>query len=197
MIEAEEKQTSISNVDKNTFARFAEFIYRGDYNVAEALIVLDNLDTERRRSESDSPRPLEVEAAEPPPPAPAADPLPPDEDYWPPSRNSKKKRKRDIQIPIRNRLPLFADFSLPAVDNISFPEIHDHETVSDTGLMYDYAKTLCHVQLYVFAKKYQINDLKDLVIRKLQARCCEVPAIGNAARYAYIRRRSKISAGRG
>jgi hypothetical protein len=50
MIEAEEKQTSISNVDKNTFARFAEFIYRGDYNVAEALVVLDNLDTERRRS---------------------------------------------------------------------------------------------------------------------------------------------------
>jgi hypothetical protein len=81
MIEAEQKQTSISDVDKDTFARFAEFIYGGDYNVAEALIVLDDLDTERRRSESDSPRPLEVEAAEPPPPAPAADPSPPDEDY--------------------------------------------------------------------------------------------------------------------
>jgi hypothetical protein len=170
MMKAEEKQTFISNVDKDTFARFAEFIYGGDYNVAEALIVLDNLDTERRRSESDSPRPLEIDVEEipdPPSPEDAADPPPLDENDWSPPRNSKKKRKRGIQIPVRNRLPPFADFSLPAVDNVSFPEIHDHEAVSDTGLMYDYAEALCHVQLYVFAEKYQINDLKDLVIRKL------------------------------
>jgi hypothetical protein len=56
MMEAEEKQTFISDVDKDTFARFAEFIYGGDYNVAEALIVLDDLDTERRRSESVAPK---------------------------------------------------------------------------------------------------------------------------------------------
>jgi hypothetical protein len=95
---------------------------------------------------------LEVDAEEipdPPPPEDAADPPPLDENDWSPPRNS------------------FADFSLPAVDNVSFPEIHDHEAVSDTGLMYDYAEALCHVQLYVFAEKYQINDLKDLVIRKL------------------------------
>jgi hypothetical protein len=30
MMEAKEKQTSISDVDKDTFARFAEFIYWGD-----------------------------------------------------------------------------------------------------------------------------------------------------------------------
>jgi hypothetical protein len=185
MMEAEEKQTFISDVDKDTFARFAEFIYGGDYNVAEALIVLDDLDTERRRSESDSPRPLEIDveeipdppspedaadppspedaadppspedAADPPSPEDAADPPPLDENDWSPPRNSKKKRKRGIQIPVRNRLPPFADFSLPAVDNVSFPEIHDHEAVSDTGLMYDYAEALCHVQLYVFAEKYQ------------------------------------------
>jgi hypothetical protein len=158
MMEAEEKQTFISDVDKDTFARFAEFIYGGDYNVAEALIVLDDLDTERRRSESDSPRPLEIDVEEipdPPSPEDAADPPPLDENDWSPPRNSKKKRKRGIQIPVRNRLPPFADFSLPAVDNVSFPEIHDHEAVSDTGLMYDYAEALCHVQLYVFAEKYQ------------------------------------------
>jgi hypothetical protein len=51
-------------VDKDTFARFAEFIYGGDYNVAEALIVFDNLDIKRRRSESDSSRLLEIKAAD-------------------------------------------------------------------------------------------------------------------------------------
>jgi hypothetical protein len=39
---------------KDTFARFVEFIYGGDYNVTEALIVFDDLDAERRRSESDN-----------------------------------------------------------------------------------------------------------------------------------------------
>jgi hypothetical protein len=139
MIEAEEKQTSISDVDKDTFARFAKFIYKDDYNVAEALIILDDLDTERRRSESDFPKPLEVDVEEipdPPPPEDAVDPPPLDENDW---------SKRGIQIPVRNRLPPFADFSLSAVDNVSFPEIHDYDAASDTGLIYDYAEALCHV----------------------------------------------------
>jgi hypothetical protein len=81
----------------------------------------------------------------------------------------KKKRKRGIQIPVRNRLPPFADFSLPSVNKVSFPKINDSEAGSDTGLMYDYAEALCHVRLYVFAEQYQINGLKDLVRCKLHS----------------------------
>jgi hypothetical protein len=114
MKEAQEKQTSISDVDKDTFARFAEFIYGSDYNVAEALIIVDDFDTESRRSESDSPRPLEVDAEAIPadfpsaedasadPPLPEgdvpADPPPPEEDGWSLHPDSKTKSKRGTQI---------------------------------------------------------------------------------------------------
>jgi hypothetical protein len=51
-------------VDKDTFARFTEFIYKDNYNVAEALIIFNNLDIKRRRFESDFSRLLEVEVAD-------------------------------------------------------------------------------------------------------------------------------------
>ena len=34
--------------------------------------------------------------------------------------------------------------------------------------MSDYAEALCHVQLYVFADRYQVNALKDMAIHKLR-----------------------------
>ena len=51
-------------MDKDTFARFVKFIYRGDYNVAEALIIFNNLNIKMRRSESFSFRLLKVDAAD-------------------------------------------------------------------------------------------------------------------------------------
>src|SRR6266511_1184519 len=66
IMQAEEKQTSINNMDKNTFTRFVKFIYKNDYNVAEALIIFNNLNTKRRRSESPSPKSLKVDAVDPP-----------------------------------------------------------------------------------------------------------------------------------
>jgi hypothetical protein len=53
-------------MDKDTFARFAEFIYKNDYNVAEALIIFNNLNTKRRYSESLFPKLLKIDAADPP-----------------------------------------------------------------------------------------------------------------------------------
>ena len=44
MKESQENRTRLNNVDSDTFARFAEFIYSGDYNTAEARIVLDDVD---------------------------------------------------------------------------------------------------------------------------------------------------------
>jgi len=49
-------------VDWDTFTRFAEFIYGGDYNTAQACVVLDEARVEIPRAESDSPK---AEAAYP------------------------------------------------------------------------------------------------------------------------------------
>jgi hypothetical protein len=173
MREAEEKQTSLTGVDEGTFARFAEFIYGGDYNVAEPLIVLDNWETERDNPGSDSPQPVEAapaeetsETSETPAVPPPQDEVP-DAHDWTLRHDSKKKRKREIQIPIRRRLSPFARHSLPLIDKVSFPKINDPEAKSDTELMYDYAETLCHVRLYIFAEQYQVDALKDLAICKL------------------------------
>ncbi len=155
-MQAEEKQTSINNMDKNTFTRFVKFIYKNDYNVAEALIIFNNLNTKRRRSESPSPKSLKVDAVDPPylNDILTTNPPPQTKIINHSLVTPKKNRKRDIQIPIRNRLPSFANFSFPTIDNISFPEIYDHGAVSDIGLIYNYTKALCHVQLYIFTEKY-------------------------------------------
>jgi len=171
MREAEEKQSFLRDVDEETFAWFAEFICGGDYNASKPLIVLNQWEAEWHSCGRDSPpepAAAEVFPAEeiPPDPPPQEEDRP---DNWTLRYGSKTKRKRDIRIPIRKRLSLFADFSLPQIDKVSFPKINDGENGSDIGLIYDYAEAFCHVRLYMFAEQYQIKDLKDLVMCKLHS----------------------------
>lgn len=168
MKEAEEKQTCLSNVDEDSFARFAEFIYGGDYNADVPLIVLDGLEFKRDNAGSESPKSAE-EAREESVAIPPRSYEESESGGSEPSHDSKKRRKRGNQIPIRKRLGSFSNFTLPSIDKVSFPEIDDPEAGSDTGLMYDYAEALCHVRLYVFAEQYQINKLKDLALCKLHS----------------------------
>jgi hypothetical protein len=107
MKEAEEKQTSLSNVDEDTFARFAEFIYGGNYNATEPLIVLDIPETERSHFESNSPKLSEAVAVEDdfPAEAPAEADSPPAEevmlDEWSfghsPKRNANEVSRSQFE----------------------------------------------------------------------------------------------------
>src|SRR5437773_611784 len=89
MREAEEKQTSLRDVDEDTFIRFAEFIYGSDYNVAEPLIVPDNSEIERGNAGGDFPPLVEIaEHATEEPPEPSEFPM------WGMTPIGKKRPKR-------------------------------------------------------------------------------------------------------
>jgi hypothetical protein len=176
MKESQEHRTRLEYVDSDTFTRFAEFIYGGDYNTAEARVVLDDAEVEKPRAESDIPEAEEVHLFDPPPP-----PEPETETsyqealedvvelQWPVGWTFREQRARGGKIPIQKQLPPLASlatFSLPTNNNVSFPKIADAKIRND-ALMYDYTEAFCHVRLYAFAEQYQINDLKNLVLRKL------------------------------
>lgn len=54
MKESQENRGPLNNVDSDTSTRFAEFIYGGDYNTAEALVVLNGVEGKKPHPESDS-----------------------------------------------------------------------------------------------------------------------------------------------
>ncbi|OQV10665.1 BTB/POZ domain-containing protein [Cladophialophora immunda] len=165
MKEAEEGKARLSNVDEHTFARFAEFIYGGNYNADEALIVLDDAEPESETARSETPK-LADEVRETSPVSQRGES--PNSENW--ARPKKKdKRKRGDKILIRRHLESFSEFAIPSIEKVSFPEINISETESDTGLTYDYTEALCHVRLYVFAEQYQIHKLKDLVLCRLHS----------------------------
>jgi hypothetical protein len=177
MREAEEKQTCVADVDEDTFVRFAEFIYGGDYNVAKPLVVLDDLAAEEDSSGKNNAQEVEAavveeSAAQPvveiidviDGAAPTTDDAWGDWGIWAPV---KKKKKREIKTPVRDTLLPFADYYLPSVDRILFLKLDDSNAEIDWDSMYDYTEALCHIRLYVFAERYQVDALKDLVIRKL------------------------------
>lgn len=90
----------------------------------------------------------------------------PTEPEWSFGLKSKKKRTRGGKVPIQYQLlPLasLATFPLPANSDVPFPKIID-DKIRNNALMYD---AFCHVRLYAFAEQYQIQDLMNLVLRKL------------------------------
>jgi BTB/POZ domain len=175
MKESQEHRARLSNVDTDTFTRFAEFIYGGDYNAAEAGTVLDDVETEETREESESLSARQAylldSATEDAPPAEDA---PPDEVPGLDSALSfgfTSKHNRGRKIRIRKQLQSLASlaaFPIPDKKDISFPKIDDATFKNDSELLYDYTEALCHVRLYAFAEQYQVQDLKNLVLHKLQ-----------------------------
>jgi hypothetical protein len=173
MKDSQENRTRLSNVDWDTFTRFAEFIYGGDYNAPKVCVVLGDAEVEKPRAEIDSPkagagypfgRPAQTE--DPFDKAQEEDAEP----EWLSGWTSKKKRlTRGGRIPIQKQLPplaTLADFLLPANNSLFFPKIGDTKSRND-ALMCDFTEAFCHVRLYAFAEHYQVKSLKNLALRKL------------------------------
>lgn len=174
MREASEGRARLEEVDHETFTRFAEYLYGGDYNPAEALIVLEQKDPEDASCDA-SPR--EPVAEEPPEEFPndiTFDEPVGVEDGWAPFSLSSKKKKKKEKHGKKSRnpkqvLPLeaLADFPLSRIKTECFPYLHNKSARNDDDLMYDYSEVLSHVKLYAFAEKYQMDILKKLVLSKL------------------------------
>jgi hypothetical protein len=118
--EAQENRTGPNHVDGNKFARFAEFIYGGDYHAAEALAVLYDVETEKPRAERSSPGAEEDFPTDPSPRIGAFSPPGDAVIDWSIPHKYKKKRNR-VKVPIRNQPSPLADLSLPSIDKVFSP----------------------------------------------------------------------------
>jgi hypothetical protein len=136
MQEAKGQQASLEDVDEDTFTRFGEFLYGGNYNVTKPTVV------DQPRSEGGDSKS-------------ASQQLP------------SKRKKQDNRTRAQERFLGFANLQLPTVDKDSFPVIESSGVEKNTSKMYDYSQAFCHVHLYTFAEKYQINSLKNLILCNL------------------------------
>ncbi|ETI24788.1 hypothetical protein G647_04158 [Cladophialophora carrionii CBS 160.54] len=161
MLEAERKFAVFNDVDEDTFIRFMEFAYTGDYSVAEPAVVLPppDLDVENgdgSRGGADSPI---LDASDAYLPADPPEEARSEEPYFgfrpPRAKKDKKKRNTDLW-----------DFGASrAIVRSSSP----WRPTSNTDDSEDYTLVfLCHAKLYVFADKYSIGPLLDLVLLKLR-----------------------------
>lgn len=185
MRESRERFATISDVNEETFARFVEFMYTGDYNspqpepVQKASTCTNDFDDEQNASvqgtaggivpqERDTP----TEPYEEPMPGPVPEPAEPEFDPWGTFAGSKKDRKKkkpttSIPAPSHDQ----ASSKLPAPDisvSVTCPLFTSSKICRNVIGRNDYtAVFFCHAQLYVLADKYSVGPLKILSSERL------------------------------
>ncbi|OCT52813.1 hypothetical protein CLCR_10533 [Cladophialophora carrionii] len=182
MLEAERKFAVFDDVDEETFIRFMEFAYTGDYSVAEPAVVLPPPEPDvdnggGSRGGADSPV---LDASDAYLPAEAPEEARSEEPYFdfrsPRAKKDKKKRNPDpfdfgagepaAPEPRKSKGELlWESFQDQAIVRSSSP----WRPTANTDDFEDYTLVfLCHAKLYVFADKYSIGPLLDLVLQKLR-----------------------------
>lgn len=180
MRESQERFASIPDVDEATFARFAEYMYTGDYNTPqpvrsqEALETAQGFETNNGKDNMHAPDVQEAPAEPEPEPEPAYDvPQPleepietdPWEGYHPLSTKDKKRRKqRESAMAVRDSPPssklpgLNLDVAVVSpLPSSSLMKRHDNTDRNDYTAVF-----FCHAKLYVLAEKYGVEHLKKL-----------------------------------
>jgi len=193
MAEAHEGRAWLEDTDEETFIRFGEYLYTGDYTPAEPIILLAHPQIEQESNDvktqmilehdaiNDNSSPITIEA-----PGVRIDQLPEAPfarvSDWDNSRSKKKKReKKQARAvlswdsdegpetsktgPPRSKRELLWDEFIESTDT------HDRDPrrSSNEGPCEDYRRVfLCHAQLYVFADKYDIRPLSKLSLSKLR-----------------------------
>lgn len=172
MGEASEGKATIKDIEEDTFMRFCQFAYTGDYTTPE----FTHIPTTELPCTSDSdlpvvepepvvespepePEPVEVPAAREPEPEPAEDI---------PSRGQPvrklKKNKVSKSILMRRKLDnLVYETETSRADSTARCEVRQNSDPTE-----DYTPVfLGHAQLYVFAEQWGIDVLKTLALSKL------------------------------
>lgn len=172
MRELQERIASISDVDEATFARFAEFIYTGDFNAPplvrsqEALETVPNNETNNDKDNTHAP---DIQEAPPEPEPPLDVPAEPVElDPWEGSymsKKDKKKRKQKESAMVIRHERLTSKLPQPDLDVAVILPLPTSSTVDhqDGTEQNDYtAVFFCHAKLYVLAETYGVEQLKKL-----------------------------------
>ena len=177
--EAEKGRAILTHVDEQTFVRFSQYAYTGDYDAAEHEIILDssvidhtdesrsNLDTEDGNDGNMTDEPaLAVEVIEvPTEPAVGYDelfPRDPDDYNW--KGNLKREKKRQTK-PLSMRSKFWDRFK----ENEHAFHVKLFDPRPNSEECEDYSEVfLSHARLYVFGDTYDIAPLRKLALHKLQ-----------------------------
>lgn len=169
MEEAQSGRVTLEDVDEDTFARFAQFVYTGDYMPA-AHVLLEPEAFAPPETEDDTNEILQVDSSHPEmieEEIPCEVPVP--DNGWGFGFSSKKGKKsgnKSKKWRSTPRLP-FHDRKYPLpTSSTCFKE--KCETRANTSALEDYTPVfLGHTRLYAFAEKYGIESLKSVVLHKL------------------------------
>ena len=153
MKEAQENTAKLPNIDPSTFFRFAEYIYRGNYNVPGPV----RTEIENAGSQAvDHTTSFERSTASLPP---------------------LSRRKVAYNQPFSPRIVKlggFGAFPLPPVSVKTFPTILE-PCVADESVQQDFTEAICcHARVYVMADYFQAQGLRDLAICKMHRTLKEV-----------------------
>ncbi|EXJ60379.1 hypothetical protein A1O7_04531 [Cladophialophora yegresii CBS 114405] len=183
MVEAEREFAVFDDVEEKTFIRFMEFAYTGDYSVAEPVVVphqpdIDVENGEDSRGGSVSPKMTDDPDAYPPDVLEEVQVEEPDFDFPPPPRKKDKKKRITDPWAFSGDEPaapeppkkskgeqLWESFQDEAI--VRAPSPWRPTTNSDDSEDYTLV-FLCHAKLYVFADKYSVEPLLNLVLQKLR-----------------------------
>ena len=153
MKEAQTGTVTWEDVDEDTFARWAQFVYTGDYPPPSCSIV---------------PEPTAVAKDALPPPEPEREE---DVDLDWGTGSSKKRKELKKRGQATDRIP-FHDlvYPIPSLSKfVDMCKVRPNESPTE-----DYTPVfLGHARLYAFAEKWDIRPLKALVLHKLHATLCE------------------------
>jgi hypothetical protein len=156
MREAKEGIAIIDDVDEDTFACFAEFIYSGNYDSTDPKAV--------------SAKAFSEECEEGPYSMPSSDPERIFSTFAP---LSKKNRKEDPKRVVKKFIE-FADIPLPTYTTTPFPAIVDaaspplEPAAEESYTGYDFTDVLLrHARVYTLADRFQTQALKDLALCKM------------------------------
>ena len=191
MLEAKEGCALLEHVDEQTFVRFSQYAYTGDYLAADPDILLDSsMIASAQPPSSEAPIDDGIEGRSPPgpsspqlarlatvPPEPVLNPVVANYDNWGFSipQNKKKKKKAKLawsdedtpvpQVSQSKRSKLWDEFKNIGY-TISMPTVQPRKNSEPCE---DYTEVfLCHARLYVFADKYDVGPLRQLSLHKLQ-----------------------------
>lgn len=198
MIEAKEGCALLEDVDEDTFVRFSQYAYMGDYIAAEPETLLSPSTIGYTESDTPIPRLIdstpmeagdvaadavadvvphasveEVVYTETSPPTPPSEPF---SMFGTSARRNRKSKghkifKQDISFEAVESTTRSKKSELwTAFRNKTYPNfVSTFRPRKNRESCEDYTEVfLCHARLYVFAEKYDIEPLRNLCLHKLQ-----------------------------
>lgn len=189
MAEASDGKANFDDVQENTFLRFCQFAYTGNYTTPEFTHkpAVQLLDVSSPLATSQDPSTIDRDDSIPPEPEPVPEPEPEVAGDWDfkPKKPKKPTKSRLLRKSFDDKL-----YDVETIHAISTSLCEVRQNSSPTE---DYTTVLLgHAQLYVFAEKWGIEALKTLSLYKLHKTLVSFtlyaarrPDIAELLRYAY------------